>query len=327
MNLPTIKLNLYSFGYAAGFFAAGLRPGSAGHVGLTEGVALVEDWQLAGIEFPYDFFFQDDLTGLAFLDGYKKSVYLDFESMDVPRLIKLIPEFKRRGMTSVRVKMNHLDKVFYGGNRYTSPRFNEAVAAFTNELRALVPVLADYQFKVMIENHQDLSSVDLAQIIETTSPVQVGINWDIGNSLAVGDTVDSFFARLGPQIGNVHLKDYRVVTTAKGFKLVRCALGDGAVDFSHVFGQLKTHKISTCSIELGAHISRECDVATAEYWSALGSSAPLGKKEFLSHIGDLARQGSEMTVYETGAPPEAVVASEKEEVAKSVAFLRTLGSA
>ena len=45
------------------------------------------------------------------------------------------------------------------------------------------------------------------------------------------------FARtaIAPDVGHVHLKDYRVQFTDEGYRLVRCAIGDGAVPFREIF--------------------------------------------------------------------------------------------
>ena len=42
----------------------------------------------------------------------------------------------------------------------------------------------------------------------------------------------AFARKLGPYIRNVHLKDYQVTATASGYRLVRCALGEGVIDWA-----------------------------------------------------------------------------------------------
>ncbi len=41
-----------------------------------------------------------------------------------------------------------------------------------------------------------------------------------------------------------HLKDYRVQFTDEGYRLVRCAIGDGAVPFMAMFDILAEHVTS-----------------------------------------------------------------------------------
>ena len=46
---------------------------------------------------------------------------------------------------------------------------------------------------------------------------------------------------IAPYVRHVHLKDYRVQWTDEGFRLVRCAIGDGAVPFKELFAILAEH--------------------------------------------------------------------------------------
>ena len=59
----------------------------------------------------------------------------------------------------------------------------------------------------------------------------VGIVFDTGNTFPVGEAPLDFTRVIAPYVRHVHLKDYRVQFTDEGFRLVRCAIGDGAVPF------------------------------------------------------------------------------------------------
>ena len=78
-----------------------------------------------------------------------------------------------------------------------------------------------------IENHQDFGSDELAEFCETTRGV--GICLDTGNTFPVAEAPLDFTRRIAPHVRHVHLKDYRVQFTDEGYRLVRCAIGDGAV--------------------------------------------------------------------------------------------------
>ena len=82
-----------------------------------------------------------------------------------------------------------------------------------------------------IENHQDADSEDLLWLCESVGGEFIGVNLDTGNPLAVGEGPVEFAARIAPFLKNVHLKDYRMHRTPAGYRLVRCPLGDGVVDF------------------------------------------------------------------------------------------------
>ena len=59
-----------------------------------------------------------------------------------------------------------------------------------------------------IENHQDFHSSELVEISKSISEELIGVTWDVGNSIAVADSPDSFYNTVTCLIRNVHLKDY-----------------------------------------------------------------------------------------------------------------------
>ncbi len=80
---------------------------------------------------------------------------------------------------------------------------------------------------MLIENHQDFGSDELAEFCETTRGL--GICLDTGNTYPVAEAPLDFVRRVAPHVRHVHLKDYRVQFTDEGYRLVRCAIGAGAV--------------------------------------------------------------------------------------------------
>ena len=60
----------------------------------------------------------------------------------------------------------------------------------------------------------------------------VGIIFDTGNTFPVAEAPLDFTRVIAPHVRHVHLKDYRVQFTDEGYRLVRCAIGDGAVPFA-----------------------------------------------------------------------------------------------
>ena len=107
--------------------------------------SFAKEKSLGGIEFPIDhFFFKKNLKdGIEFiknteLDGL--SVFVDIENLDENFLKRIIPELSALGHSSVRVKMLHLDKVFYGVNRYLSKKFKNSLNNFIKTLNNLLPL-------------------------------------------------------------------------------------------------------------------------------------------------------------------------------------------
>ena len=86
-----------------------------------------------------------------------------------------------------------------------------------------------HNVKILFES--DFSPGDLARFIDRLDPAIFGINYDIGNSAALGMNPSEEFAAYGLRIVNVHIKDRMLGGTT-------VALGTGNADFPTVFSLL-----------------------------------------------------------------------------------------
>jgi hexulose-6-phosphate isomerase len=103
-------------------------------------------------------------------------------------------------------------------------------AALYEGLAALAPALEAADIVVAFES--DLPPDDLAAWIAAFPPRRFGINYDIGNSAALGFDPAEEMAAYGGRIVNVHVKDRR-----RGGTTV--PLGSGAADLAGVFRLLR----------------------------------------------------------------------------------------
>lgn len=119
---------------------------------------------------------------------------------------------------------------------------------------------------ILIENHQDFTSRELVGFCEEFAP-NVRIVFDTGNTFPVAESPLDFTRVIAPYVGHLHLKDYRVQWTDEGVKLVRCAIGDGAVPFTEMFEILgRHHKALTAVLEPGALEARHVRLFTPQWW-------------------------------------------------------------
>ena len=89
--------------------------------------------------------------------------------------------------------------------------------------------LSEKKLRVVFES--DFGSTDLARFVERLDPALFGINYDIGNSAALGFNPVEEFAAYGHRIINVHIKDRILGGTT-------VSLGTGNADFKLVFTEL-----------------------------------------------------------------------------------------
>ncbi len=287
MNLKNISLNIYSFGYYAGFINDPNRKQKT--LGIDGLVHLAKKYELGGIEFPFDHFYNIDDIGQGIekikeIQSSGLSVFIDLEKTNVEYIVQLLPYLSSVDIDVVRIKMDQIGRTIYGGNRYISDTFDKAVKEFKRQLSDLLPTLKKYKVALAIENHQDLHSTELVEISKSISEKLIVITWDIGNSISMADSPDSFYNKTKHIIKNVHLKDYKVCKSEVGMQLVRCPLGEGYVDYKNVLKKLtKNQGIVNMSIELGAQNPRECDINNKLYWKSL-SNIKIDKSEYLDFV-------------------------------------------
>ncbi len=147
--------------------------------------------------------------------------------------------------------------------------WRELLAQSAATLKELAPVAADLNMKIAVENHQDATSADLLWLCEQINSPQVGITFDVGNALSVGEDCMAFCRAVLPHLFNVHLKDYRMFGTPTGFRLVRCPAGSGVVDFPAIFEVLRGRPDIARSIELAALGERHIRILEPQYWAGL----------------------------------------------------------
>jgi len=324
MNLKNISLNIYSFGYYAGFIKDPNRTQKT--LGIDGLVQLAKKYGLGGVEFPFDHFYDID----SIIQGIEKikeiqseglSVFIDLEKTNVNYITRLLPHISLLGINVIRIKMDQIGKTIYGGNRYSSDTFNKAISDFKQQLTDLLPSLKKYKVALAIENHQDLHSTELMEISKSISEKLIAITWDIGNSISMADSPDGFYNQTKHIIKNVHLKDYKVFKSKAGIQLVRCPLGEGYVDYKNILKKLiKNQSIVNMSIELGAQNPRECDINHELYWEAL-SNVKIKKNEYLNFVAQYAT--SEQTKNEKLAEKD-IIKNELQDLEHSVHNLKQI---
>jgi len=159
-----------------------------------------------------------------------------------------------------------LTTVLCGDRHALGHKWKELVAQVRAALAERGPRAHDAGLTLAIENHQDFGSDELAEFCETTRGV--GICLDTGNAFPVAEAPLDFTRRVAPHVRHVHLKDYRVQFTEEGYRLVRCAIGDGAVPIAAMLDVLATRgEMLTAMLEPGALEARHVRCLRPEWWS------------------------------------------------------------
>ena len=159
-----------------------------------------------------------------------------------------------------------LTTVLCGDRHALREKWNELVERVRAALSDHGPRVADEGRTLAIENHQDFGSQELVAFCESTRGI--GICFDTGNTFPVAEAPLDFTRRIALYVRHVHLKDYRVQFTDEGYRLVRCAIGDGAVPLPAVLDTLSAHcpKL-TAVLEPGALEARHVRFLRPEWWN------------------------------------------------------------
>lgn len=237
---------------------------------------------------------------------------------DVRRVARLA------GATLIRM---HLAPVLEGGRAAQGDRWPALVAHARRTLVAEAAKARHEGLSFGIENHQEFGSEELLAFADAAGP-NVGLVLDTGNPFAVGEDPVAFAERTAPRIVHLHLKDYRAQFTSEGYRLVRCALGDGCVPFEAIAAVLEARGSAlTASIEPAALDARHIRLFTADWWHGY---PPREARELGVALGRLRRRAigddeDYRTPWERHGSHDDLIAYEADHLARSVDYVRRQG--
>jgi 3-oxoisoapionate decarboxylase len=228
------------------------------------------------------------------------------------------------GATIVRLS---LTPVLCGDRSAWGERWPGLVANAREKLGAYAPKAAEHGLTLAIENHQDFTSRELVGFCEEAGP-NVGIVFDTGNTFPVAEAPLDFTQVVAPHVRLVHLKDYRVQFTDEGIRLVRCAIGDGAIPFREMMEILgEYHRSLPAVLEPGALEVRHVRLFTRDWWKGY----PAKRAEDLAACLAAARRNrlpddaDHRTPWEREENGDVLIGYELDMIRKSAANMRALG--
>ena len=212
-------------------------------------------------------------------------------------------------------------------NAFGAAQWAQQIAEIRAALARIAPRAAEHGITVAIENHQDFGSAELLAFCEEAGD-NVGITLDTGNAFPVAESPLSFARAVAPRVRHVHLKDYRVQFTEEGYRLVRCAIGDGAVPFREILDLLLADGRSlTAVLEPGALDARHIRLFTPEWWRGYApkDARALAEALYAARVNHLPEDEDHRTPWERGSDHEELLAYERNMILTSAANMRALG--
>ena len=103
-----------------------------------------------------------------------------------------------------------------------------------DDLEAILPLAHELGVRIALENHEDLTALELISIIETVHDDHIGACLDTGNGICLYEDPVETAARLAPYAITSHIKDQRLVRVNGTVYSVGVGLGRGDVDLPEV---------------------------------------------------------------------------------------------
>ena len=321
-----IGVAAYTFSYRCGFAGAGTPRAWLHPYDAYDLMDLAAAHGLGGVEFPPTWGLGSlDRAALVKARDYAAArglfVVVDSGVVDVATLQALLPAAATLGARTVRVTAS---TILCGDRRAVRNSWPGYLAEIGRRLREVRALAEETGVAIALENHQDLTSDELVALCEEVGSLQIGVNLDAVNPLAVGEEPLAFARRVTPYLKNVHLKDYRVYRTPQGYRLARCPVGAGVLDVPVLLDLCAREApgASVC-IELGALEARHVRLLDDEFWQGY---PPRRVEEVLPVLRlreELARPADEdwQTPWERGEHGAALASFEMSQFEQSVEYL------
>ncbi len=244
---------------------------------------------------------------------------------DADHLIRYLHTAREAGAYVVRATLSHL---LCGDRRSLKAGWSGHMQALAGRLNEVLPTAHELGLCIAVENHQDATSNDLLELWEMTgnSPAY-GVTLDTGNPLAVGEDPVQFTKNISHIIRHVHMKDYTLHYAPNGYRLVRCAAGDGVIDFAEILEIVRSNGHDVLpALEVAAQATRTIPMLEREWWNHYPE---MHFQKMLPALELLWSRGIPVdmpysSAWEKGMDSEAVAAEELETVRRSAAYFHTI---
>ena len=320
-----LGLNPYGLAYHLGLQGAGGRRANPKGAGLDGFIAIAIELGAETIEI-----FDPWLTALS--DSDLRALGDRLEALGMTPIVSsgltmgpfesALRSARALGATTIRYG---LTTILCGDRHALGKGWSELVASVRGALAERGPRAFDEGRVLAIENHQDFGSDELVEFCDTCRGV--GICLDTGNAFPVAEAPLDFARRVAPHVRHVHLKDYRVQFTDDGFRLVRCAIGDGAVPFGAMLDELSAVRpMLTAALEPGALEARHVRLLKPEWWKGYPpkSAEALAACLAAARVNRLPYDADYRTPWEKGED-ETIAEYELAMIRRSAANIRAIG--
>ncbi|WP_218005148.1 sugar phosphate isomerase/epimerase family protein [Actinomadura macra] len=120
----------------------------------------------------------------------------------------------------------------------TDVTWSAQLAATGRFLERLRPIALDLGVHINLETHEEITSFELVDLIETVGPDVCGIVYDTANPLQRLEHPRYTADRVAPYVRQTQLKDCSITPVEGGYRFDLTPCGDGLVDFAYILSAL-----------------------------------------------------------------------------------------
>jgi 3-oxoisoapionate decarboxylase len=182
-------------------------------------------------------------------------------------------------------------RAYLAGRRYESWTSRQAFEEFRRDcgkrLRLVEPILRKHRFTLAIENHKDLTSEELLELLRSIDSEWVGINIDTGNNIALLEEPMETMKDLAVYVKSVHLKDMAVQPHTTGFLLSEITCGQGCLPLVKICQLLSQANANLrFNLEMATRDPLVVPCLTNAYWSTFPARDQAKLDKALSWVAD-----------------------------------------
>ncbi len=127
------------------------------------------------------------------------------------------------------------------GKIATLEAWDEHTRACESRLRELARLAKSLGLTIGVENHLDFTVEELHDLIRSVDSPNVGVLFDVGNTIGTLDDPVEAADLLGPYTVATHYKDFAITETPSGFTFCMVPLGCGSLQLPAITRQLLKH--------------------------------------------------------------------------------------
>lgn len=168
----------------------------------------------------------------------------------------------------------------------TLEAWDEHTETCETRLRELAPLAKSLGVTIGVENHLDFTVEELRDLIRRVDSPNVGIIFDVGNTIGTLDDPIEAADVFGPYTVATHYKDFAIEEVARGFRFTMVPLGCGSLRLREITEQLLKHVDPEMGMSIEMMNGQHFEVNWLEdrFWAAYRNKTARQVAATLRHI-------------------------------------------